>query len=481
MTPPDHDCAWREEAERLQSEVADLKSRFNQLEHLLKTTHRRHLGPKSERMPGIDKAMGTRADPEETQRKRRESKAARSKLPKEVIVHPVPPEERHCPKCGGHELKSVGAGRVTSVVEYVPPKFILQEHIQETLSCPCGEHIVTAKAPRRVFEKSSYGPGFIAHLITAKCADTIPIYRQVREYQRLGIPISRSTMTDLFHQAARELAPLALRNLELIAKEEVVHGDETSMRVQAKGKCRNGFVWTFRSGKKIGFWFAPTRSGDVPVKVLGETEGTLIVDGYSGYNQVTTPGKRQRAGCHAHARRYLFDALPTAPEAEKGLEIILDLYRVEYEAQELGIVGTAAHLRLRKKKSKAIREKLRQWLESEQPKHLPKSPMGVAIRYILGPKNWKALGRFLEDARVPLDNNPAESALRRLALGRRVYMFVGNDQAGQDLACLQSLVASCEAHGLNPTQYLADVLMRVQWQPQSQLEDLLPQNWRPPG
>jgi len=496
----EHRCEWRERAEVLEGEVkalavlnANLDAKVTSLTaevekvraaatailNEMESMKRRLLGPKSERMPSIDASLsaGREPDPEATAARRAQNLALKERLSSIRTVHRVAPEKRRCPKCGRSNLKPLGGGRVTEVYEHIPAQFIRPEHVQEVLTCPCGEYVVTAEPPAKLVDKGRYGASFVAHLITAKCADSIPIYRLEKEYQRIGIPVKRSTMTDLFHRGAELLRPLAERILDLVAHSDVVHADETSMKVIDEGKCRNGFVWTFRAGKLIGYRFAPSRSGETPRRILGGTKGTLGVDAYSGYNSVEEVSDRERAACHAHVRRYFFDALPTAPEAKQALELILDLYRVEHEATERGIVRTLAHLELRKEKSAAIRERFKAWLDAEKPRHVPKSPMGTAIQYTLN--NWHELGRFLDDASIPLDNNLAESALRRVALGRKNFLFVGHDEAGRNIAGLYSLVATCEAHEINPVEYLSDVLLRIDTHPVSRIDDLLPQNWKP--
>jgi transposase len=486
--PEDHRCPWREEAERLTEEVSALRGTVEKLEGIvgkltqeLESMKRRLLGPKSERMPSVEAelAQGAPVDFLEVKRKRKERAEAKARLDKVETFHPVPQAMRRCPKCGRTDLKPLGDGKRSTVFEYLPARFIQREHIQEVLACACGEHIVTAEVPAKVFEKGRYDASFIAHLITAKCADSIPLYRLEKEYQRLGIPIARSTMTDLFHRAGEELRSVSDRVLHLVASSDVVQADETSMKVQAEEKCRIGFVWTFLTDKLIAYRFSPSRSGETPRQILGGTGGALVVDAYSGYNDVASVEGRTRVGCHAHVRRYFYEALPTAPEAKQALEFILELYRVEHEAKERGIVRTEAHLKLRKEKCPPIREQFKRWLDEQQDKHPPKSPIATAIRYTLN--NWEALGRFVEDVRLPLDNNAAESALRRVALGRKNFLFTGNDEAGRNIAGLYSLVATCEANGVNPVAYLADVLMRVQSHPMSRIDELLPTNWGPSG
>jgi transposase len=246
------------------------------------------------------------------------------------------------------------------------------------------------------------------------------------------------------------------------------------------GKPKTGFQWTFvahdeRGDTDVAFVFAADRSGQTPRQVLGGTSGTLLVDAYSGYNAVSEVSSRERAGCHAHLRRYFYEALPTAPAAQEALDLILDLYRVEHTAKEQRIVGMPAHLALRKERAGPVRDRLKAWLDAQHGKEPPKSPLAIAIRYARS--NWTELGRFLDDARIPLDNNPAERALRRVALGRKNFLFVGDIEAGKNIAGLYSLVATCEARGINPLEYLTDVLTRVAEHPHARIDELLPDAW----
>ena len=160
------------------------------------------------------------------------------------------------------------------------------------------------------------------------------------------------------------------------------------------------------------------------------------------------------------------------------MDFILQLYRIERGALDRDILGTPEHLELRQTASRDVLTRFKAWLDSERNRHLPKGPMGIAIRYALD--QWDELSLFLSDARLPIDNNVSERALRIAALGRKNFLFVGNDTAGENLAGLYSLIATCEANGVNPVDYLADVLIRVQTHPASRIDELLPQNWQPP-
>jgi transposase len=192
---------------------------------------------------------------------------------------------------------------------------------------------------------------------------------------------------------------------------------------------------------------------------------------------VTLPHGRVRVGCWAHTRSKFFEALPTAPEAQQALDFILELYRIEDQALQQEVVRTPAHRALRQRHSAPVLMRMHEWLQLQRPLHLPKSPMGEAIRYALN--QWQALGLFLHDERLPLDNNRSEAALRAAAQGRKNFLFVDHEVAGQNLAGLYSLVMTCEANGINPEQYLEDVLLRIQTHPQSRIDELLPHHWKP--
>jgi transposase len=160
------------------------------------------------------------------------------------------------------------------------------------------------------------------------------------------------------------------------------------------------------------------------------------------------------------------------------MDFILEVYKVERAALDNDLLGTPEHLEMRQSRSRAVMDEFKAWLEAEQPRHPPRGPMGEAIGYALG--QWDALALFLTDQHLPVDNNASERALRVAALGRKNFLFVGSDEAGENLASLYSLIATCEANGVNPVEYLADVLLRVQTHRSSRIDELLPHNWTPP-
>jgi transposase len=491
----EHRCEWRDQVESLTAQLAQTNSELGAaketlaaMQGTLEKLQRHVFGKRSEKMPPVAEALRdpARAEAERlaAQQTRRENAEKQRQLVTRKVEHKLREEQKVCPKCGGHDFTRLGDGLVTELYELIPAMVERQLHIQEKARCRCGETIVTADGPAKVFDKARVGPNFIAQVVVSKCADSLPLHRQAKAYRRVGVQVNDSTLGDHFHRAADLTKPLSDRLLELVPEKEIVLADETTQRVQAKGKTRTAWLWSFIARDEvekeiIAYVFSPSRSGETPVKVLGSSLGKLVVDGYKGYNAITMPGRRERAGCLAHVRRYFFDAQAAAPEAAKhAMDLILEVYKIERAALDADLLGTPQHLEMRQTASRAVMDEFKAWLDAERGRHLPKGPMGEAISYALG--QWDALTAFLDDAHLPIDNNASERALRVAALGRKNFLFVGTDHAGENLAGMYSLIATCEANGVNPVAYLADVLVRVQDHPKSRIDELLPHKWTPP-
>lgn len=481
-----HNCRWRTAAASLEAKLVDrdaqlaaLLARVDQIEHKLALATKQIIGPKSERMPTPDEeakkkeghkpARGGYTNPA----KRKENAETLAALPTTIVPHAIPDGQRRCPSCG-EEVKPIGNGDRSVEYEWIPGRLERRIHVVEVGRCPCKQHYARGPAPLRVQEGCLYGPAFLAKLAVDKCADATPIYRVEKAMRRAGIPISRSTMNGLVLTAADTLKPLWECAKGEMRCDPHVQADETSVRLQTTST--RAFVWTFLSPAITVYVFAASRSGDTAKDVLGGTTGTLTIDGYTGYNVVTDVDGRDRTGCWSHARRYLFDALPTTPEARDGLDMILDLFMVERKAKCGDIIGTPEHLKLRKRRSAPIVARIEQWREKMTPFFEPKSPMGDALRYM---KNqWSRLIAFLDDALVPIHNNASEAALRIVALMRKNSLFFGNEEAGRRFMTLYSLIATCERHDVNPEVYLADVLLRIHDHPRDRLAELLPHRWK---
>jgi len=289
VLPLEHFCPWREEAEELKAEVDRIRGELDVLKGQMAALQRHVFGKKTEKLPtvaselrGEKKSAKSKAERDEAAKKTRRERAARKaeEAPTREIRHDVPAEERHCPACGSEELKPLGPGRTSEVYEYIPARFERQVHVQQVLSCQCGGGIVTAPPPAKVVDKGEYGPGFLAHGVTSKCADAMPLYRLAQRIERGGVPMSRSTLTDLFHLSASVLLPLSRHLLQCIAAAEVVWADETPLRVLAVKKTRLGYLWTFLTQNEKGEWligyrFSMGRGGKTPLDVLSQWKKVL--------------------------------------------------------------------------------------------------------------------------------------------------------------------------------------------------------------
>lgn len=373
------------------------------------------------------------------------------------------------------DFRELGPGEVVRRVEHVREHLVVCEYVLQKLASKDGKHIVTAERPAAVVDGGQYGPGVYALAITDKCIDSLPLYRIESRMERAGAPIARSTLCGLFHRAADLLTPVYNALIDKARHDPYVNGDETPIKVQQAGGCRRAYVWTLLSDVVIGYVYSPTRASETPNHLLAGTAGFLQTDGYQGYNGVCGEEGRTRVGCWAHVRRKFFDALKSAPEAREVLDLIVLLYRIEVEAAERGELGTELHAYLRKTESTPIVDKIEAWLNEHKPSALPQSPLGKAIGYAINQREH--LRQFLGAAKLALDNNAAERALRIVALGRKNYLFAGHDEGAQNLAVLQTIVATCRLHGVHPYEYVKDLLIRVQTHPQARIEELLPQNW----
>ena len=377
------------------------------------------------------------------------------------------------------DFREVSDGDVVRRIEHVREHLLIKEFYLQTLVSKDNEVIVKAAPPLGVTEGGHYGASVYAHVITAKCADSLPLHRIERKFEREGAPIARSTLCSLFHRAARLLSPLHRRLLDEVARAPHVHADETTFDILQEGGCDKGWIWAALSKKAIAYVFDESRSGEVATRILGKSKGTLLVDGYSGYNDVTDDDGRERVACWGHTRRKFFEARKASPKAaDEILLLITKLYRVEHQAAEAGVLGTEAHRLMRAQQSVEIVNAIDAWVDAHDGKYAPKTKMGRAITYANNQR--EELRRFLDDPTLPLDNNVAERALRIFALGRKNFLFAGHVEGAENLAVLQSLVATCQVHRVNPREYLADVLLRIQTTAADEIDSLMPWNWRPP-
>ncbi len=487
MTVVDHNCTWRAEAEKLRRESSDVTAKLDdtvaklaavteqlhKYEQEVLELRKRVYGRTSERSSSTPRKKSPRSKNDKAaQQKRKKNREARKNLPTQRIEHSLDEAERaECPNCAEAGLETMPS-EVSTEYEYKPGRLVRVLHVREKARCPHCNEFVRASAPARVVDGGQYGPGFIARVVVQKCADCVPLYRQVTAFEREGLTVARSTLVDLFHRAASLIEPVYRHMLGRVPDSRVVYADETTLKMQRVKKL--GYVWTFATSRDVIYTYSASRSGDTATRVLGDSPGLLVCDGYTGYNHVTTLDKRIRAGCNSHARRKFVDVDDEG--AEHIVELFKEVFAVEREAKERDILGTAAHLGMRKARAGPAMASIKQWCDDNADDHTPKSPMGKAIGYFRN--QWEYLTRFLDHADIAPHNNLSESLLRTVALGRKNYLFVGHERAGQNTAMLCSFIASCRLHRVNPQEYLADLLLRVQHHPASRIEELLPDRWK---
>jgi transposase len=307
---------------------------------------------------------------------------------------------------------------VSETLEYVPARFKVIRTVRPKLSCAGCSQIVQAPAPNRVIDRGLAGPGLLAHVLVAKYADHLPLYRQAEIYQREGVELDRSTLADWVGGTSRTLRPLVEALQKYVLSAEKLHGDDVPVPVlePGNGKTKTGRLWTYvRDDRPAGsdaaaaVWFAysPDRKGEHPARHLQKYAGILQADGYAGFNKLYETGRIVEAACWAHVRRKFHDLYQAhrLPIANEALERIGQLYGIE---QEIRGRSPAERKEVRQARSRPLLEAMQAWLKATLQKLSQKSDVAVAIRYAL--ERRSALLRYCEDGRVEMDNNIVNAA-----------------------------------------------------------------------
>jgi len=433
--------------------------------------------------PQEDDAAADDAEPA-PRRSRRRPHPGRRPLPAHLMrcVHDLHPEpaDLTCPSCG--QAKTRFGADVTEELELIPAKFFVNRYVRHKYACPHCQGSVSQEAlPPRPIDKGIPGPGFLADLIASKYAEHLPLYRLQERYRRANLEFSRSTLSEWVGHAAGRLAPVVELLKGCVRVSAKVHTDDSPITVLDPSVkpvgSRRAYLWVYIGDQDdVVFDYTDSRKRDGPASFLQGYRGYLQADAFSGYDGIYAGGDIIEVACWAHARRKFYETLVHYPtEAGRILELIGRLYAVESWAKALA-VSNEQRLAWRQRFSRRRLARLREYLDQLSVQVLPKSPLGKALTYTL--KNWKALNRYTEFARLAIDNNHSERQIKQLVMGRKAWLFAGSEDGARNAAILFSVAVSCKLAGVDPFAYLKDVLTRILTHPADRVHELIPREWK---
>jgi transposase len=414
-------------------------------------------------------------------------------LPRHEVVHqPAADGACVCPDCGAGMAK-LGED-VTEVLDYVPGRFHVIRHVRPKYACKACDAITQAPAPAMPTARGRATPAMLAHLLVSKYCDHLPLYRQSEIYARDGVDLDRSTLCGWVGQAAWLLQPIVEAIRRHVFAAEKIHGDDTTVPVLAPGlgRTKTGRLWVYVRDDRpfcgtappaAAYFYSPDRGGEHPAGHLASFSGFLQADGYAGfealYDRRTADVGANRGiaevACWAHCRRKFFDVWDgkKSPVAKEAIERIATFYAIEAKARFAPPGERVVH----RTQTAPLLAAFFDWAGKVVTRLSAKSQLAEAFRYTL--KRRDALSRFLTDARLEIDNNIAENAMRSIALGRKNYLFAGSDTGGDRAAAMYSILQTAKLNELNPEAYLRSTLDRIaNGHPINQLHQLMP--WKAP-
>lgn len=396
-------------------------------------------------------------------------KLGRKVLPADLarveVVYDLPDDQKQCPE--GHTLKEIGC-EISEQLDIIPAKVQVIRHIRKKFACACcGNHVKTAPLPPQPIPKSNASPRLLAYIATSKFLDALPLYRQSRQFERIGINLPRATLANWMVRCGELIQPLINLMQEQINSYPVQQMDETRVQVlkeQGKAAISQSYMWVQRGGPPekpvILFTYSPSRSHTTAEQLLEEYQGYLQTDGYAAYVNVCLQYGLRQLGCWAHVRRKFDEALKAQGKkspnlnslAHQALQMIQQLYRIEAEIKDL---PPEAKRRIRQERSIPILAGLKIWLDHALTQVTPTSLTGSALAYLA--KQWPTLTVYCEDGRLSIDNNAVERAVRPFVIGRRNWLFTDTVHGAKASANLYSLNETAKMNGLEPYRYLCRV------------------------
>ena len=425
----------------------------------------------------------------------RKSKTSREELLKDLPVEEFPcvlhPDDMFCNQCGT-TLKEIGFVKVRDEIEYIPAKVQIIRYMQQACECPACKHttrpfIKKAAVPKSVLNHSLASPSSVSYVMYQKYVNSVPLYRQEKDWEQMGIALSRATMANWVIRSSQEHFEPIIKHLQKeLLKREIIHCDETPVQVlkeEGKKPQTKSYMWLYRTGNDgkapiILYDYQPSRSGDNAASYLKDFKGYVHSDGYSGYNKLDGI---TRCGCWAHLRRKFVEAIPDkkaadAPltSAEIGRDYCNQLFKVEESLKDLTPEDRFCK---RLELEKPILEAFWCWLDSLNV--LKGSALGKAVTYAMNQRPF--MENYLLDGRCALSNNAAENAIRPFTVGRKNWLFADTPKGASASAAVYSIIETAKANGLNVFAYLQHLLLYMpdtDWQNHpEELDDLMP--WSP--
>jgi transposase len=476
--------------EQKQADIAYYKELVSKLQRMLFGQKRERFESESKQLPLPFELEEQEVKQQEEQltekityvRKKESTHKGRLPLPDHLPVEEI---EIH-PEGDLSQMVCIGK-EITEELECIPTRFFIRRYIRYKYAPKDKDKtgVIIGDLPERVIDKGIPGSGLLASILVDKYVDHLPLYRQRQRFLREKIPITSSTLEGWVKQGLDRIEILYEHLVADTKSKGYLQVDETPIRVlesNKKGSTHQGYYWVYHNpiDKTVMFDYQLTRAGKWPKMILSGFKGYLQTDGYEVYEQIVKdPAAEQKIihlACWAHARRKFEEAKNNDPtKSDIALKAIQKLYELEAHARSAGLTPDQRK-KLRLEKSLPIINTLGKWISQEVKNTLPKSSIGIAMRYSMA--RWDALSAYLYDGILEIDNNLVENAIRPVALGRKNYLFAGSHAAAQRAAMIYSFFAMCKKHEVNPFEWLKYTLENIMTINHKNIRDLYPQNFK---